>query len=505
MIDKKIIELDELATILNDKREKGEKIVLSHGCFDLLHPGHIRHLKAAKKLGDILVVMITPDKYVKKGPNRPVFNEHLRAESVASLANVDYVALSKWGIATKAIELVKPDIYVKGRDYSDSIEDVTSLIKQEEEAIKKINGEIKFTNEITFSSSRIINEQFDVLSKEAKNYIKRLKKNITSFDIIQRLKQLDDIKVLVVGDVILDEYIFCKAMGKPEKAAVVSTKLLYDELYAGGSLAIANHIAGFANDVSIVSCLGADEKEPFIKKALRDNIKTTFFKRTYAPTIKKTRYIEKSEKSKLFEISHINDDYLDKETEGLVNDYLKDIISDFDIVLIADFGHGLITPQIQQTILNISKFTAVNAQTNSANFGFNLITKYQNIDYISIDERELRLPYRAKFGEIEPLITKVTEDTNCPRINITLGKSGSIYYEDGKTYYVPIFSTNVVDSVGAGDAVLAITSLLSYKNTDPKLIPFIGNVVGSLAVKTMGNKEPINPIDLFNFVKYIMK
>ena len=99
----------------------------------------------------------------------------------------------------------------------------------------------------------------------------------------------------------------------------------------------------------------------------------------------------------------------------------------------------------------------------------------------------------------------MARDTNCSRINITLGKSGSIYYQNSKTYYVPIFSTNVVDSVGAGDAVFAITSLLSYKNVDPKMIPFIGNVVGSLAVKTMGNKEPINPIDLFTFIKYIMK
>jgi len=505
MIDKKIIELDELIQICKEKKKRGEKIVLSHGCFDLLHPGHIRHLKAAKQFGDTLVVMITPDRYVKKGPNRPIFNEHLRAESVASLENVDYVSLSKWDIAVKAIELIKPDFYVKGRDYSDSTEDFTSTIMLEEDAIKKINGEIKYTNEITFSSSSIINERFDVLSKEAKTYIKNLKKNFNSSEIIQTLKELDDIKILIIGDAILDEYIFCNAMGKPEKAAVVSTKYLYDELYAGGCLAIANHIAGFVNYVNLVSCLGSDKQESYIKETIRNNINTDFFTRKYAPTIRKTRYIEKSEKSKLFEISYIDDDFLDKDIERLMIHYLKDHISEFDIVLIADFGHGLITPKIQETIIKLSPFTAVNAQTNSANFGFNLITKYNDIDYISIDERELRLPYRAKFGDIEPLINKVAKDTKCNRINITLGKSGSIYYQNGKTYYVPIFSTNVVDSVGAGDAVLAITSLLTYKNVDPKIIPFIGNVVGSLAVKTMGNKEPINPIDLFTFIKYIMK
>jgi sugar/nucleoside kinase (ribokinase family) len=175
------------------------------------------------------------------------------------------------------------------------------------------------------------------------------------------------------------------------------------------------------------------------------------------------------------------------------------------MILLADFGHGLITPKIQDIIIKKSKFVAVNAQTNSANFGFNLITKYKDIDYVSIDERELRLPYRAKHGELEPLIHKLSNDVKCNRINITLGQSGSIYYQDGKNYFVPIFSSNVVDSVGAGDAVLALTSMLVAKNTPPRLIPFIGNATGSLAVKYMGNKEPIDPADLFTFIEYIMK
>jgi len=505
MSEEKIVTLEELEKICKDEKTRGEKIVLCHGCFDLLHPGHIRHFKAAKKYGDLLAVTIIPDRFVMKGPGRPVFNEHLRAESIASLADVDYVALDKWGAVVKTIELLKPDFYIKGREYSDSAVDVTSTIILEEQAVKKVGGEMRFTEEITFSSSSIINEHFDILSKEAKEYIKKLKIEFSSKDIISIIENLNDMNVLVIGDVILDEYIFCKAIGKPEKAAAVSTKFLYNEIYAGGGLAVSNHIAGFAKNVELVSCLGKDNKEEYIKKNLRDNIDTKFFYRKYAPTITKTRYMEKSEKAKLFEVSHINDEFIDRGLEDSVVEYLKDTLADYDVVLIADFGHGLVTPKMQETITKESKFIAVNAQTNSVNFGFNLITKYRDVDYISIDERELRLPYRAKFGEIEPLINRVAEDTQCKRVNITLGGSGSIYYQDGKTYYVPIFSKNVVDSLGAGDAVLAITSMLAQKNTAPRLIPFIGNAAGALAVKTMGNKEPIDPVDLFNFIKYIMK
>lgn len=505
MSEEKIIDLKDLADICQKAKKNGKKIVISHGCFDLIHPGHIRHIKAAKNYGDILIVSIIPDKYVKKGPGRPVFSEYLRAESVASLADVDYVTLNKWDSSAKLIEYLKPSFYVKGREYSDSSEDFTSTILLEEKALKKIKGEIRFTDEITFSSSSIINERFDILSKEAKDYIKDIKKKFSFEDVAGVLNSLADLKVLIIGDVILDEYIFCKAMGKPEKAAVVSTKYLYSETYAGGCLAVANHIAGFVNKVEVVSCIGMDNKEDFIKKNLKNNIKTKFYSTKYAPTIVKTRYVEKFEKSKLFEVSQINDEFIDKDTENLIINYLKNAIPSYDLVIITDFGHGLITPKIQNIVTKTSNFTTVNAQTNSANFGFNPITKYKNIDYISIDERELRLPYSVKYGEIEPLIAKVAHDTKCNKINITLGSSGSIYYQDKKTYFSPIFSTNVVDSVGAGDAVLAITSLLAKKETHPKLIPFIGNSVGSLAVKTIGNKESIEPVDLLSFVKYIMK
>ena len=505
MIDEKVVSLEDLEKICKDLKSKGKKIVISHGAFDLLHPGHIRHLAAAKEYGDVLIVTIIPDKYINKGPGRPVFNEHLRAEAVASLASVDYVTLNKWPTVVKAIELLVPDVYVKGRDYSDGAEDFTSNIISEGDAIKKINGEMRFTDEITFSSSSIINERFDVLSKEAKDYIKKLKTEFGSKEIINILKDLSDLKVLIIGDVILDEYIFCKAMGKPEKAAVVSTKFLYKEIYAGGCLAIANHIAGFAKSVHLVSCIGGDNQEDYIKINLRGNVQSKFFYRKYAPTITKTRYIEKTEKSKLFEVSQMNDDFLDKDLEDSLIKYLREEVPKYDMVLIADFGHGLISPKIQEEITKISKFTAVNAQTNSSNFGFNLIIKYKNVNYISIDERELRLPYRERFGEIEPLITKIAKDTKCNQINITLGKSGSIYYQNGKTHFVPIFSVNVVDSVGAGDAVLAITSMLAKKKISPRLLPFIGNAVGALAVKTIGNKESVDPLDLFTFIKYIMK
>lgn len=506
MTEDKIIDLDELADICKREKEKGKKIVLCHGCFDLLHPGHIRHLKAAKKYGDVLVVTVTPDRFVKKGPGRPVFNEQLRMEQIASLQFVDYVALNKWDTAIETIKLLKPDFYVKGKDYSDRSKDITGNILLEEEAVKEVGGEIKFTYEITFSSSQLINQHFNILSKEAKEYVEGLKRDYSPDEIIDVLKNLKDLKVLVIGDTILDEYIFCKAIGKPEKAAAVSTKYLYREMYPGGSLAVANHVAGFTSEVYLVTCLGRnDSGRGFIENNLKSNVQTDFVYRGDGPTIVKRRYIEEFNKNKLFEISEMNDDFIDKKVEDEVLERASEYIDKVDILIIADFGHGFITPRIQKFLTEVDKFVAVNAQTNSANYGFNLITKYKNIDFISIDEKELRLPYQAKIGQIEPLIKRLSRDTNCRKINITLGASGSIYFQNGNEYYVPVFSNNIVDTVGAGDAVLSITSLLASKDVEPRLIPFIGNIAGALAVEIMGNKESINPVDLFKFIKYIMK
>src|SRR3989338_2117378 len=110
----KIVQIEELSKLIQDLKTKRKKIVHCHGCFDLMHPGHIKHFQAAKKMGDILIVTITPDKYVDKGPCRPVFNETLRAESIAALECVDYVSINKWPTAEEALRLLKPDIYVKG-------------------------------------------------------------------------------------------------------------------------------------------------------------------------------------------------------------------------------------------------------------------------------------------------------------------------------------------------------------------------------------------------------
>ena len=157
----KLIGLDELGNIIRTLKSEGKIVVCCHGCFDLMHPGHIKYFQAAKKMGNILVVTLTPDKYVDKGPGRPVFGQNLRAESIAALECVDYVAINKWPTAEETLRLLRPDIYVKGQEF-EKLEDKTGKIQREYAVVKEIGAELKFTHEIVFSSTELLNKHFKI-------------------------------------------------------------------------------------------------------------------------------------------------------------------------------------------------------------------------------------------------------------------------------------------------------------------------------------------------------
>ncbi len=155
----KVIELESLAARVRALKAEGKKVVLCHGCFDLMHPGHIKHFQAAKKMGDVLVVTVTPDIYVDKGPGRPVFNQDLRVSSVAALECVNYAVVNKWKTAEELLRLLKPDIYVKGQEF-EKLEDKTGKIQGEYDVVKKIGAELRFTHEEVFSSTKLVSEYF---------------------------------------------------------------------------------------------------------------------------------------------------------------------------------------------------------------------------------------------------------------------------------------------------------------------------------------------------------
>jgi rfaE bifunctional protein nucleotidyltransferase chain/domain len=506
-LDAKILSLDELATVLSRERARGKRAVQCHGVFDLLHPGHIRHLEAARREGDLLVVTVTPDRFVNKGPGRPVFNQRLRAESLAALVSVDYVAITESPTAVDAIRKLRPAVYVKGSDYADSAADLTGKIDDERLAVEAGGGRVHFTTEITFSSSGLLNVHFDVYPEEAQAFLREFRTRYTADAVIGALTGLKDIRVLVIGDTIIDEYHYVQSMGKSPKELLVATRFLREEHFAGGILACANHVAGFCERVDVVTVLGArDSREAFIRERLKPNVTPKFFVRPDTGTVVKRRFVEQAFLNKMFEIAFLDDTELPPSLADQIGSYLRGVLDQYDLVLVADYGHGFLNRDLILQLAAESRFLAVNVQTNSANTGFNLITKYPRADYVCIDEPEVRLAMHDRASPMQDIIRRVAKDLAARRVTITRGHHGSMAYEEQEGFFeVPVLSREVVDRIGAGDAYLAITAPCAAAGYAAELVGFIGNAVGALAVRIIGNRTAVEPVPLFKFITALLK
>jgi len=504
---KKIKTVESLVKIVTKLKNNGKQIVHCHGVFDILHLGHIRHLNLAKKEGDALIVTVTRDKYVKRGPGRPVFNEHLRAETLASLAVTDYVSVIDSDTATDFIKKVKPDVYVKGVDYKDRRKDLTGKIYEEEDAIESAGGRLVFTDDITFSSTELINNHFDVYPPRTVKYLKAIAKRYSIDQIINSLQALKELRALVIGDAIIDEYHYCSPMGKSSKEHLVVNRFESEEMFAGGALATANNVGSICDKVDLLTVLGnTNSHQKFIQSRLSPNVDPIVFYREGAGTIVKRRFVSEDTNQKLFEICYMNDNNISKANEKAILERLNKIIKNYDLVVVSDFGHGLLTKKIIDLICSKAKYLALNVQTNSANIGFNLVTKYPRANCVCVDEMELRFAARDKFSDIRTLAKTVYQGFDCQHMIATRGPCGSLSYSAKEGFHeTPAFSYQVIDAIGAGDAFFAYIAPCYASGMPQDMISFIGNAVGSLAVQIICNRDPVRMIDLTKFITRLLK
>lgn len=504
----KIHDLGNLATLLDDVRSKGQKIVQCHGVFDLLHIGHIRHFQEARTYGDILVVTLTPDEHVNKGPSRPVFGQDLRAEAIASLDCVDYVAINQWPLAVEAINLIRPDHYVKGSDYQESDDDRTGGIVQEEEAVKNVGGELVFTNDITFSSSTLINRNMPVFSQEVIDYLEDISSRYSSNDVIKYLDGARDLKVLVVGETIIDEYLYCEPLGKTGKEPVLAARFVSEDKFAGGTVAVANHVSGFSDHVTLLTFLGeGNSQEEFVRRNVGDSIDDIYlYQRDDTPTIVKRRFISNYPFQTLFEVYEMNDDdFTPEETQSFCTK-LEEMLPDFDLVIVADYGHGMFGPEAVEVLCEKSRFLAVNTQVNAGNRGFNTVSKYPRADLLCVSENEIRLEARSQSRNLHEIMSEISAKLSCERIVITRGPNGCITYRETEGFFqTPAFAARVVDRIGAGDAVFFVAALCAAQQAPMELVGLIGNAAGAEAVATIGHQSSIQALGLSRHIEALLR
>ena len=482
---------------------KNKLVVHAHGVFDVFHIGHLKHLEVAKLNGDVLIVSITSDKYVNKGPSRPLFSENLRAEFLSSLDIVDFVVINNDLTPINLINTIKSDFYVKGNDYKNSKKDITGNILREKKAIEKHGGKIIYTDEIEFSSSKIINQFFQPLKivHEIKNINNVREKSINE------INKLSNLKVLVLGEIIFDEYNFVKELDKPGKENIQSVLYGKKEVYIGGAYSIAKSVSTFVKRVDLL-CVGnfSENKQKLMKKYTfnEKSLRLKIIKNNFH-VITKKRYVNSINK-KLFEEYILDGDNNYDDTKILSK--LKNL-NQYDLVIIADFGHGLMKNSLINYVTKNSKFLCVNAQTNSENRGYNFITKYKKANYVCIDKQEIKLAMSDRFSSVNNLIKKLYKKISVKILTVTLGKDGiNISKKNGKkieNVSLSGFEVNPIDTLGAGDSVFGISSLLVKNKAEIKIIALISNLVGAMKTKIIGHSATIRRNDVIKALTYTLK
>jgi len=502
----KVLSIDELIKKARHLQKAGNVVVQSHGIFDIIHPGITQHLKEAKDMGDILVITVIRDQDVRRGPGRPLFTDRFRSDNVASLETVDYVCIVNDEVPFSCVKRIAPDIFARGAGRKIRDHSIREKIFQEKMEDFFCKSTILETKGYALSSSHIINNFLDIFPEETKHFIREFSTRYSFDSIAEKIRAMKKLKLLLIGDGIVDEYHYCTPMGKSSKAQLVVNKFLTHELFPGGVFAIANHIAGICEDVTLVTLLGSENsQEDFVLKSLRPNIKTKFFYRKDGPTVVKKRYVDAYNNQKLFEINYLNDRLLPSKYESNIMQYLAKEIPRYDLVLVSDFGHGFISCRIIDVLEKASKKLAVNTQINAANRGFNMVTKYRQPDFVCLDEAETRLTMQSKYDDIDVVGEQLLNKIGAQLLVVTMGKSGSVGISKEEVQHTPIFSSKVVDTVGAGDAVFSFAAPCYALGMPLELITFIGNVAGAIAVQIVCNKRPVEVHELLEFVHTLMK
>lgn len=463
-------EEDRIAVLSKAQRAS---VVLAHGCFDLLHLGHIRHLQEARRQGDKLVVSVTDDAHVHKGVGRPVFTAAQRVEALKALGCVDDVVVNEAPDAVSAIEKIRPAVYVKGVDYEGRSDEVLS---REIAAVESYGGRFYVTRTDKWSSTRIINGER--LGDEVLAYVERARSRGFLDRITAAFDRADKLKIAVVGETIVDEYRYVRPLGKPVKEFCLATVEDKEaEAFLGGVVAASKHAEW--PRAEIISANSAQ--------------------------MRKVRYVDSAFNRKLFEVYSDREIELNSSQRALFQIQLQEAVKTSDVVVVLDFGHGLVG-NAEREMLAGSRFLAVNAQTNTGNFGFNPVTKYIRADYVCVDEPEARLATGKQGDPLPDVVRDLADSMHCQSMIVTNGRAGcwSCARHDYPRH-VPAFAHNGIDTMGAGDAFLAATAPLIAAGLDAEAAALVGNVAGAIKVGIVGHRRHVGRDELVQTIESLLK
>lgn len=505
---RKIVDLETLLERVRAVRSAGRTVVQCHGCFDIVHPGHLRYLEFARRQGDLLIVSLTGDAGVDKGAERPYIPQNLRAENLAALEFVDLVYIDPEPSAERLLDLVRPDCYVKGAEYEHSRD---PRFLAERNVVERHGGKMIFSSgDVVFSSTRLIAE----LPSAADGETYRLELTCSRYGIDQSsiratCERFAELNVLVVGDVILDRYVYCDAIGVASEAPVMSLSHLDERTFVGGAGIIARHVRALGARATLVSRAGDDEASDEARRILeREGVEMRLGKLA-GPLPQKTRFL--ADDVKLFKLDRVCHQPLDSRAEAWSCDVILSSAS-YDAVIFCDFGCGMITGGLLERCLPELRRRTRTLTADVSGKRANLLN-FHDVDLLCPTEREMRAALNDYDSGLSNAAWQLLHRTQARRLIITLGKRGLVTFERPTTHQdsrewsgrlrsetLPSLAPAAVDCLGAGDAMLAGCTLALATGANLLLAAYIGSATAALEVAHVGN-IPIDAADLQGWVR----
>lgn len=484
----KVCTLDRLLALRADARREGRTVVHCHGCFDIVHPGHIHYLREAKTHGDLLIVTVSGDSHVNKGVNRPLIPEDLRADSLAALECVDAVYVNPEPTAVGLLEQLRPDVYVKGKEYEFNRD---PRFLAERDVVTRHGGRVICSSgDVIFSSTALINslDQSDALHGEK---LRRLRERhgLSAASLHGLVNRFRGKRVVVVGDYILDRYRFCEATGIAGEGPMMSLRSLASQDYDGGAAVIALHLAGLGAEPTLVTALANDAS--IRDRLTRSGVRVEAHART-RPDVCKTRFLV--DQQKVMKVDDAHAEPLDSTAQEELANRLLAAARGAAAVVFADFGYGLISAGLLDRVLPELRRT-VPILTADVSGRQSSLLRFKDVDLVCPTEREVRETLHDFACSLPAAVSNLLNAIGARGAMVTLGKQGLMTFERPKgnedarliSEYLPAMAAHAVDPLGCGDALLATATLTLAAGGSLTAAAFLGSVAAALHVQTMGN------------------
>lgn len=489
LVSRKIKTIDELAKIIG-QRPRDKKVIMCHGTFDVVHPGHVRHLLYAKSKADILIASLTCDNHVTKADLRPYVPEDLRAVNLSAFEMVDYVIIDRNATPIETLKRLQPDLFAKGYEYVDG--HIPPKTREEMNTLESYGGEILFTpGDIVYSSSRFIENAPPNIRTEKLIALMHAE-NLSFNDLRDTITKFNGLKVHIIGDTIIDSFTRCTMIGGMTKTPTMSVRYEEKTDFVGGAGIVAKHFRSAGAEVMFSTILGKDDLADYALADLKEcGVNVLPVIDETRPTTNKNAFVV--DNYRLLKVDTLDNRAISEKIVKILQQQISQ--TDSDIVIFSDFRHGIFNKHTIPSLIASIPETAFKVADSQVASRWGNILEFQNFDLITPNEREARFSLGDQDSVIRPLASELFKRAQCKTLILKLGSRGIMTYrtrpaDDPRTIVsIDSFTNNIIDAVGAGDALLSYASLsLVASQRNDVIASILGNIAAGLECEYDGNQ-----------------